>query len=781
MAIRRVALIFDNQGRPETTGGYCLRALRGLVEVEHFLPGDLAPVPRRGFELYLQIDDGLDYRLPEDLHPCAWWAIDIHLNLTWCLAKARDFDLVFAAQRDGAEQLSKGGIGSAVWLPLACDPEVHRKHDVPKRFDVCFVGNVFPGPRADLLELLRRRWPNNYVGRCYFDEMAQTYSGSRTVFNRSVRNDVNMRVFEAVACGSLLLTNDLRDNGQDEFFRDGVELATYGDAEELLDKMAFYVAREEVREKIAAAGRQKAIGQHTYRQRMESLLALAEKGLAPARTSVPVTAPAGGMAQPPDDAKSPDGWWDPSYFEFDRPELLALIPASARKVLEIGCGTGRLGASLKARQPAEVVGVERFVPAAQAARSRLDQVLVGDVEEMEFPFTPATLDAIVCGDVMEHLREPGRLLRQAASWLRPDGCLIASIPNVRHHSVVRGLLEGNWTYEPAGLLDQDHLRFFTRRGIEQLFARTGFQIRQMQVVPGPGYEEWNRNGRSGDVKVGRLHIGGLAPQEAEEFYVYQYLVVAAPVPLSKVSVPPASGAAGDGRWTRTGRAGEVGFAIRGPMDGAILEEVWDRDVYGVRLVAEPPRTVVDIGAHIGAFTVMAAEAWPGARVVACEADPQNFRLLRKNVGGRMNVEAVPLAVVGSVVTEVEFYATADMVGGNSGCGSCVRLEPGTVKTRVPALSVVRLWQGKGLSPCDLLKLDCEGSEIGLLRALADAGLLAQVRFIVGEWHSLDEAPLSKEHVKGELATILGPTHEVVFSPDGPRKEGYFRARSLRLG
>src|SRR5262249_23049743 len=98
------------------------------------------------FDLYLNIDDGLEYRWPKDLRPSAWWAIDTHLNLPWYLRKGGDFDLVFAAQRDGAEQLREAGI-QASWLPLACDPQIHQKYEVPKTLDVCFVGHVFPGPR----------------------------------------------------------------------------------------------------------------------------------------------------------------------------------------------------------------------------------------------------------------------------------------------------------------------------------------------------------------------------------------------------------------------------------------------------------------------------------------------------------------------------------------------------------------------------------------------------------------------------------------------------------
>jgi hypothetical protein len=340
----RAALIFDNKARPETTGVYCRRALGQLVEGEHFLPRELARIPREGFDLYLNVDDGQEYRLPADLRPSAWWVIDTHLNLDWCLTKARDFDCVFAAQKDGAERLHGEGIASAAWLPLACDPELHARQGVEKESDVCFVGNVFPGPRADLLDLIRKRFPSTFVGQRYFEEMARMYSASRIVFNRSIKNDVNMRVFEALASGSLLITNDIGDNGQAELFEDGVHLATYRSADELLDKIEFYLARQEVRERIAAAGRQAVLARHTYRHRMERLLQEIESRLAerprPVSASASPATPAGKVfANPP----RPEGCpCDPCYFEFSRPEVVALVPPAARRVLDIGGGAGLL-------------------------------------------------------------------------------------------------------------------------------------------------------------------------------------------------------------------------------------------------------------------------------------------------------------------------------------------------------------------------------------------------------------------------------------------------------
>ncbi len=517
MAVRRVAVIFDDRPRPETTGGYCLRALKQLADVTHVRPDQADALGAGEFDLFVRVDDGTDAPLRPGLRPLAWWAIDTHLDFDRCLRTAGAADLTFAAQRPGSDALRAAGVRAAEWLPLACDPAVHRPHAVPKAHDVCFVGTEFPGPRADLLGLLRRHFPSHFVGRAYFEDMARTYSAARAVFNRSVRDDLNMRVFEALACGSLLLTNDLPGSGQPDLFRDGAHLATYRDADELLDKLRFYLARPEERARVEEAGR-RAAAEHTYRHRMERVLAAADA--LPRTVPVASSAPGGGGAAGPA--------YDPWYFEFDRPELLALIPPDARDVVDVGCGAGRLGVALKARQPARVVGVEQNPRAAAAARARLDLVLEADAEGVDWPFPPGSFDAVVCGDVLEHLRDPLGFLRRVRGWLRPGGVLVASVPNVRHHSVVRGLLSGDWTYEPAGLLDHTHLRFFTRREAEKLLYRAGFEVPALTPVPGPGYAEWVAAGRPGGVRVGGLAIGPLPLAEAEEFFTYQWLAAARP-------------------------------------------------------------------------------------------------------------------------------------------------------------------------------------------------------------------------------------------------------------
>src|SRR3954467_5406827 len=109
MAIHRVALVFDDSIRPDTTGVHGRRALAGLVEVVHSRP-DRADDISADFDLYLSVDDDTGHRLPDRLRPRAYWAIDTHTDFAARLRRAEGCDLVFAAQRDGAERLRAAGI-----------------------------------------------------------------------------------------------------------------------------------------------------------------------------------------------------------------------------------------------------------------------------------------------------------------------------------------------------------------------------------------------------------------------------------------------------------------------------------------------------------------------------------------------------------------------------------------------------------------------------------------------------------------------------------------------
>src|SRR4051812_4005218 len=110
---RRVAVLFDDAQRPETTGVYVRRALADLAEVTHVRPAEAARLAPADFDLFLRVDDGFDLALPPALRPAALWAIDTHLDPQKYLAAAPAYDWVFAAQQPGAELLRRHGADAA--------------------------------------------------------------------------------------------------------------------------------------------------------------------------------------------------------------------------------------------------------------------------------------------------------------------------------------------------------------------------------------------------------------------------------------------------------------------------------------------------------------------------------------------------------------------------------------------------------------------------------------------------------------------------------------------
>ena len=929
----RIAIIYDNTARPDTTGEYCRRALEELGHAaSHFLPREadqIAPI----YDLYLRVDDDLDLPVPRGLRPLAYWTLDTHRDYARRLVRAREADYVFCAQRNAAQRMRTDGLGRAFWLPLACEPAVHRRiPGVAKEYDVCFVGNTFPGDgeRTPLVEWIRSMYPRAFIGNAYGEQMARIYTAAKLVFNCAIRDDVNMRVFEAAACGSLLLTNDLAGNGQDLLFTSGQHLITYRTAEELATLIPRYLTQEAERERIAEAGMRHAHACHAYRNRMEDLLAAIFQGAAPeakypvetrqatwhlgaqaARHSGSAQAPQGLSAvvraaegQPgtrapghPGSAGVPEcrgagvpspegrplasiiiptynnlpltqqcvasirrctglpyeilivdngsedgtaawaqceglrvianpenrgfpaacnqgllaveapylvllnndtvvspGWlarllahadadpatglvapstnfaaspqqvaasyatdeeflafaaetarchagraeevarligvclliprrvlqavgllderfglgnfedndyclrvrmagyrllvardvfihhqghqtfrllgerfdqlleenkrrflekWDASrytsvdraaapvqatpvsglgadtaawdllragraaeayeafeglvrhtpadarawlglglaaelrgvpaaavqafavslqlapgnpdaekalaraqaaapqgppagngpstpekpagYFDHARPEIQALVPTTARRVLDVGCGAGRLGEALKATAPREVIGIECDPAQAARARARLDEVLVGDAETLALPFPPGTFDCVICADVLEHLRDPWALLARLRPLLAPQGLLLASIPNAQFVQVLWELAQGRWSYQPAGILDRTHLRFFTRREFRRALRAAGFQEAawhpQIPASLAPLLER--AGGQSVTLAMEPLRIGRVSPESLQDLLTVQFVVAASPIPATE--------------------------------------------------------------------------------------------------------------------------------------------------------------------------------------------------------------------------------------------------------
>jgi SAM-dependent methyltransferase len=165
------------------------------------------------------------------------------------------------------------------------------------------------------------------------------------------------------------------------------------------------------------------------------------------------------------------------YFAAARVEVLPLMPQRSNRVLEVGCGTGATLEMLKrSGRCLTTYGVEIVPRAAAEARARVDHVFEGDLEHLELPIEPASIDAILCLDVLEHMVDPWSAVSKLAALLAPGGVLIASIPNVQNYRVVLPLLRGRWNYASEGLLDKTHLRFFTRATAIDLMQCSGLVV-----------------------------------------------------------------------------------------------------------------------------------------------------------------------------------------------------------------------------------------------------------------------------------------------------------------
>ncbi len=209
----------------------------------------------------------------------------------------------------------------------------------------------------------------------------------------------------------------------------------------------------------------------------------------------------------------------PRYYGHLRRDILNLVPSGCKKVLSIGCASGATESYLKKEMDIPlVVGVEANRDAAKTASMSLDQVIVGDVEQLDLPFEDGTFDLLLYADVLEHLVDPWSVLSKHSPLLRPGGYVIISLPNVRYYYILLQLIRGRWDYKERGTLDRTHLRFFTLRTMKQLLQVSNYEIIAMQ-------RRWrlleDRGGRN-HTRLAKL----LSLYIFRDFFTYQYLFLA---------------------------------------------------------------------------------------------------------------------------------------------------------------------------------------------------------------------------------------------------------------
>lgn len=167
----------------------------------------------------------------------------------------------------------------------------------------------------------------------------------------------------------------------------------------------------------------------------------------------------------------------------NRPDIIRLIPAKATRILDVGCGAGLLGKALTSKLGSQVTiyGIDVNKKLATLAKRHMNDVKVADLNDLTLwnQYHHISFDVIIFADVLEHLLDPLKVIKEASKKLSQDGVIITCIPNIRHWSTFYHLyILGEWPYNKRGIFDRTHLRFFTKKNISHLLKNAGLQIEE---------------------------------------------------------------------------------------------------------------------------------------------------------------------------------------------------------------------------------------------------------------------------------------------------------------
>ncbi len=182
----------------------------------------------------------------------------------------------------------------------------------------------------------------------------------------------------------------------------------------------------------------------------------------------------------------------PAYYQQQRHDMRAYLPGAPRRVLEVGCGEGGFSAGIQGA--AEKWGIEPNAAAAAVAATRLDRVLTGRFDDVTADLPRHYFDLVVCNDVIEHMDDHDRFLRDIQAHMTADGILVGSVPNMRNYKILFDLLFlKDWRYQDSGIMDRTHLRWFTQNALRRSIENAGFRVEILRGMNGslsPGRAKW---------------------------------------------------------------------------------------------------------------------------------------------------------------------------------------------------------------------------------------------------------------------------------------------------
>lgn len=218
--------------------------------------------------------------------------------------------------------------------------------------------------------------------------------------------------------------------------------------------------------------------------------------------------------------------YEPSFIDLsnknDSRTLTIDLVGEGKRVLEIGTSTGYISKILKEHNNV-VAGIEIDKDAGLVAKQYCEPLIIGDVENIDFEryFEPDSFDVIICSDVLEHLRNPEGVLLKLKRYLKPNGYIVVSIPNICHGDVIFRIMLGDFHYTPLGLLDKTHIRFFGLKNIYAIFSECGYSIQNLKkTIVDVGSSELKIEGNK--IHPDQMKLIKSLP----ESNVYQYIFIA---------------------------------------------------------------------------------------------------------------------------------------------------------------------------------------------------------------------------------------------------------------
>ena len=287
--MRRPTVLFSYQYVPTWHFRFCEDALSELADVKFV---GCAGWGRAGFPDDMDINDFVSKaRIAPDYYLSAEYPLHLGVSELGCptvmisgdywpgdhgrIKTARLFDHVFVTCSNAMRDFREGGCKSVHFMPFAYDPRFHRDFQLERIYDIGFVRFTHQGVQTEraraLASLAAGYKMNDYTKPAFDEEVGRIYSQSKIVVNFPNRCGFNMRVFEAMASGALLITED-SGNGQDELFKDRKHFVLYRDKAEIPGLVDYYLAREAERLAISREGQKEVLARHTYKHRMEFLL-----------------------------------------------------------------------------------------------------------------------------------------------------------------------------------------------------------------------------------------------------------------------------------------------------------------------------------------------------------------------------------------------------------------------------------------------------------------------------------------------------------------------------